>query len=86
MASCHGVLFQFGEQRLRLQQILGVEAFGEPAVNRGEQFIRLMAFALAQPQPCQAGRRAQLPRFRLLAPRPVERGEKILFGALKCRP
>ncbi len=63
---------QFGEQRLRLLQILGVEAFGEPTVNRGEQLIRVLAFALALPQPCQAGRRPQLPHFRLLAARPVE--------------
>jgi hypothetical protein len=45
-------LTQFGEKRLRLLQILGVEAFGEPAVNRGEQLICLLAFALALPSPC----------------------------------
>jgi hypothetical protein len=53
-ASIHR-LTQFGEKRLRLQQILGVEAFGEPAVNRSEQLIRFPAFALAVPQPSEAG-------------------------------
>ena len=78
-----GRWFQLVQQRLRLQQILGVEAFGEPAVDRGEQLIRVLAFALALPQPCEAGRRAQLPHFRLLAARPVERGEKVPFGTFK---
>ncbi len=31
-----GVLPQFGEKGLRVLQIPGVEAFDEPAVNRGE--------------------------------------------------
>jgi hypothetical protein len=40
---------RFSEKRLRFLQILGVEAFGEPAVNRGEQLIRVLAFASALP-------------------------------------
>src|SRR5689334_9118825 len=40
---------ELGEKRLRLLQILGVEAFGEPVVDRGEQLIRLLALALALP-------------------------------------
>ena len=43
------------QQRLRFQQILGVEAFGEPVVDRGEQFIRLLALALALPKPREVG-------------------------------
>ncbi len=78
-----GLLPQFDEKRLRLLQILGVEAFGEPAVNRGEQFVRVPAFALPLPQACEADRRTQLPGFCLLAARPVERGEIVPFGAFK---
>ena len=37
------------QQRLRLLQILRAEAFGEPAVNRSKQLIRVLAFALALP-------------------------------------
>ena len=62
---------------LCFQQILGVEAFGEPAVHRGKQIICVLAFALALPQSCQAGRRVQLPGFRLLATGPVEGRSKI---------
>jgi hypothetical protein len=62
------------QQRLRLLQIPGVEAFGEPIVNRDKQLIRVLASALAPPQPCEAGRGAQLPGFRLLAPGPIIAG------------
>jgi hypothetical protein len=31
------------------------EAFGEPAVNRGEHLIRVLAFASGLSQPCEAG-------------------------------
>ena len=55
VASCSGMLPQFGEQSLRILQVPGVEAFGEPGVNRGEQRIRGLAFALALPQACEAG-------------------------------
>ena len=54
---------QLIEQSLRLLQILGVETFGEPVVDWGEQLIRLVALALALPQSREAGRRAE---FRLL--------------------
>jgi SAM domain (Sterile alpha motif) len=74
--------FQFGEKGLCLLQIPGVEAFGEPVVNRGEQLIRFLASALALPQACEAHRRAQLPGLGLLAARPGKRGEKTLFGSL----
>jgi hypothetical protein len=71
---------QFGKKRLRVLQIPTSEAFGKPAVNRGKQLIRVCAFALALPQPTQAGCCAQLPGFRLLAAGPVERGEKVPLG------
>src|SRR3954447_17877537 len=66
---------EFGEQNLCLLQILGVEAFGEPIVDRGEKLVGVLALALALPQAGQAHRGAQLPGFRLLTSRPVERGE-----------
>src|SRR4051794_5735012 len=71
---------ELGEQRLRLLQIFGVEAFGEPAINWGQQLIRLLAFALALPQACQTHRCAQLPHFRLLPACPIERGEEVPLG------
>src|SRR5271165_4886263 len=37
---------QFFEQRLCFCQIRGIEAFGEPAVDRGEKLTRLCAPAL----------------------------------------
>ena len=42
---------QFIEQRLRLLQIERVEAFGEPAIDRSEQFARLLRLSLIAPQP-----------------------------------
>src|SRR3954466_11856839 len=74
---------EFSEKRLRVQQIFGVEAFGEPVVDRGEQFIGLLAFALALPQTCETGRCAQFPHFRLLTARPIERGEEVPLSAFK---
>ena len=44
---------QLSEKRFRVLQIPGVEAFGEPVVNRREQFICVLAFALALPQSSQ---------------------------------
>src|SRR5438874_4460607 len=58
---------QLGEKRLRLLQVGRVEALGEPAVDRGEQFLRLGPPALLAPQPREARRGAQLQRFRLLS-------------------
>ena len=49
---------QLGKQRLRLFQIERVEAFGEPAVNRSEQFARLLQFALITLEPRHAHRGA----------------------------
>src|ERR1700731_1158037 len=42
---------QFVEQRLCVFQIGGVEAFGEPAVDRGEEVAGFGAAALLAPQP-----------------------------------
>src|ERR671918_1919043 len=60
------------EQRLGVLQVGGVEALGEPAVDRREQVVGLGAPALVAPEPRQAGRGAQLPGLRLLMPGDVE--------------
>ena len=57
---------QFGEERLGVFQIGGVEALGKPAIERGEQRVRFAAAALFTPQPGEAGGCAQFQRFRLL--------------------
>src|SRR5262249_11333401 len=63
------------EQRFGLLQILRREALGEPAVDGREQCVRLADPVVLAHQPGVAGRGAQLPGFRLLRSRPVERGE-----------
>ena len=90
---------QLVEQRLRLFQIGGVEALGEPAVDRREQFARFGPPALFAPQPGEARRGAQFLGFRLLPSRdaqclfegdlalfePVETDERDAFEAMKLR-
>jgi hypothetical protein len=48
----------FVKQRLRLLEVGGVKALGEPAVDRGEELARFAALALLLPQAAQADRRA----------------------------
>ena len=43
-------LFQRIQQRLRVFQVVGVEALGEPAVDGREQFARFRGLAMVQPQ------------------------------------
>jgi hypothetical protein len=43
-------LSQFVEQRLGFLQIARVEAFGEPAVDRREEFASLIPLALLAPK------------------------------------
>ena len=45
-------------QRLRLPQTASIETFGEPAVERGKEVMRLAALALSDPKPCDRGRGA----------------------------
>src|SRR6516162_5352782 len=56
-ASCR----QRVEQLLRLLQIAGVEAFGEPAIDRTEQFACVLHLALVAPEPRKARSSAELP-------------------------
>ena len=57
---------QFVEQRFCLFEVGGVEAFGEPAVDRREQVAGLGAAALLAAQPGEAHGGAQFPKLGLL--------------------
>src|ERR1700730_17603287 len=59
-------LGQFVEQRLGLLQVGGVEAFGEPAEDGGEEGDRLLRPALLPAQAGEAHRGAQFPGLRVL--------------------
>ena len=65
-------LLQVREQRFRFLKVARVEAFGEPGVERGEEGAGGVAFALALPEPRQAGGGAQLERLGLLASRDLQ--------------
>src|SRR5215510_6001297 len=70
MAGTRGVLRlspQLFQQCLGLLQVGGVKALREPAVDRGQQVVSLLALSLLLPESTQAHGRAQLQRFRLLA-------------------
>ena len=60
-------LGQFVEQRLGLLEVGGVEAFGEPGVDRGEEGDRLLRPALLSAQAGEARCGAQFPGFRVRA-------------------
>ena len=64
---------QLVEQRLGLLQIERVEAFGEPAVDRSENFSGLIPLALIVPEPRHGRRGAEFPGFSLLLTRNRER-------------
>jgi hypothetical protein len=64
---------EFREQRFGLFEVGGVEAFGEPAVDRRQEIMGLGEFALVSPQPGEARRGAQLQGFRLLTPGGIDR-------------
>jgi len=57
---------QLLQQRLRVDQVAGVEAFGEPAVDRGEEVAGFGALALIAPEAGEARRGAQLQGSRTL--------------------
>ena len=68
---------QLIEQRAGLLRIERVETLGEPAVDRRQQFARLLHLALVAPEPRHAHRRAQFPGFCLLLTGDGERTLKI---------
>ena len=51
------------EERLGVLQVLGVEAFGEPLVDRREEVSGLVGFALTEPEPRQLRRGPEFPVF-----------------------
>src|SRR6516164_802506 len=61
-------LHQRVQQYLRLLQVSGVKALGEPAVDRCQQFVGFGALALALPEASEAGGRPQLQGLDLLTP------------------
>ena len=60
---------QFLEQDLGLLQVERVKAFGEPAIDRGEEIASRITLALIAPQPRHAHRRPQFPGLCLLRTR-----------------
>src|SRR5437899_1149308 len=78
-------LSQLVEQRLRLFQVGGIEALGEPAENGCEEVARPGRPALFAPKPGKAHRSAQLPRFRLLLPGGFERSAEAHLRSLLVR-
>src|SRR5262245_56988799 len=71
--SWSGLPAKLRQQRLGVLQVGGVEAFGEPVVERGEERAGLVASALVAEQARQAGGGPQLEPLRLLFPRDPER-------------
>jgi hypothetical protein len=57
---------QLLQQRLRFLQIARVEAFGEPIINRRQQFARLLPFALVAPEAGEAHGCAEFRGFGLV--------------------
>ena len=70
---------QLLQQRLRFLQIARVEAFSEPAVDRSEQFARLLRLAPVAPEVREAHCGAELPRFGLLLAGDREGAFEICF-------
>ena len=79
------LLRQLVQQRLRLLQIARVEAFGEPPVNRSQQFARLLHLALVAPEACEAHGGAEFPGFGLLLASNCERVLEIGFRFRRIR-
>src|SRR6266446_2786852 len=67
------------QQRLRLLQVGGVKALGEPAVDRDQQLAGFVPLALALPQPAQAHGGPQLQGLGLLAASYGQRLLKTVF-------
>jgi hypothetical protein len=68
-------LRQCVQQRLGVLEVGGVEALGEPAVDRCQQLVGFRALVLALPQARQAHGGAEFERLCLLLTSHVEGGE-----------
>jgi hypothetical protein len=71
--------------RLGLFQIARVEPFGEPAINRSEQFASLLCLPLVAPKPRHAHCRAEFPGLCLLLSRNRERPLETRFHFCRVR-
>src|SRR5262249_58560109 len=60
------------QERFGLLKVTRTKALGEPAVDRGQQLVRLGPFALLLPQPCEAHGGTEFPGLGLLAAGNVE--------------
>lgn len=76
---------QLTEQSFGLFEIERVEAFSEPAVDRGEKIAGLVLFALIAKKPRHARGRAQFPGLRLLCTRNRECTLEIGWRAGRAR-
>ena len=65
------------KQHLRFLQVKCVEAFGEPPVERSEQFARLLQLGLVAPEP---------PKVVGGAPQPARCEARMAFGAFVSPP
>ena len=71
---------QLIEHGLGLLQVERFEAFGEPAVDRSEQFSSLLRFPLITPEPRHAHGGAEFPGFGLLLTCNRERTLEMSFS------
>jgi hypothetical protein len=60
------------EQRFGVFQDRRIEAFGEPAMDRGEKMVGPLPLALIAPEAGKAGCGAQFPTLRALSTRDVD--------------
>jgi len=78
---------QLLQQRLRVLQVPGVEAFGEPVVDGGEEGARFRGFALAVPEAGETRACAEFERLGLLvAGKPKRRATCMPTDAWMCPP
>ena len=74
---------QLVEQCLGILQVRGVEAFGEPVVDRGEKIVGLVSLAVVCPQAGEAGRGAELQRSRLFVASYVQGLLEAALGSVR---
>src|ERR1700720_793522 len=73
---------EFVEQRLCIFEVGGVEAFGEPAVDRREEVAGFGAPTLVSAEPGEAHGGAQFPELGLLHPGDAQGFAILCFGGL----
>src|SRR5713101_794389 len=76
---------ELGQERLRGPKVRGVEALGEPPVDRGEDVARLVASAPCGEQARQAHRRTQLERLLRSGASQLDRAAEALLGRVRVR-